>query len=144
MFLDMTKEINEEGLEQGLNHDWFGSNILCGRQNRFLCSYDVYCPDGQGEAPFGGGPPRLFNADELEETQWAPYFDKEENWSHQDQHKSHWVQIGRVDEGEGGSEENSFLLCWKYDDWYAGNGVDIATVWEGEHRVWMLCCEGEQ
>lgn len=125
----------------GVGHAWFGANQLCSRQERFLCDYDVYCPAGQGGAPFGGGPPRLYNADELEATQWAPYFTPADRPDASlGTQGSHWAQIGRLDEKDGGSEENDFLQCWKYDEWYGGNGVDIVDVWEGKHRVWILCC----
>ena len=56
-------------------------------------------------------------------------------------YSSHWVQIGIMSPEKGGSDDNNFLKCWKYDDWYGGNGIDIVDVWEEKHRMWILCCE---
>jgi len=47
-------------------------------------------------------------------------------------------------ESEGGKDENSFVRCWKFDDWYAGSIVDIRDKWDDEHRMWILCCEKEE
>jgi len=120
-------------------HDWHGANILCAQQGLFLCDYDTYCPNGQGAAPFQGGPPKLYNHDTIEVTQWSPYMGP----AKRDPSGTHWVQIGHLSAEEGGSEENNFIQCWKYDDWYAGNGVDIVEVWEAKHRVYILCCESK-
>merc|ERR1719491_380954 len=125
-----------------MGHDWFGANMLCSRQDKFLCGYDAYCPNGQGGAPFGGGPPKLYNSDELEETQWSPFYPADDAPEEREGVEgSHWVQVGRLPEGDGGSDDNDFGRCWRYGDYYAGSGVDIEDVWEGEHRVWILCCD---
>ena len=131
MFLD-TKAENGGGL-----HDWYLANMLCSRQDQHLCAYDSYCPNGQGAAPFHGGPPKLHNHDTLEETQWSPFSGPSEK----DPTGSYWIQIGHLSAEARGSEENNFAQCWKYDDWYVGNSVDIVEVWEAKHRVYILCCE---
>ena len=62
-----------------------------------------------------------------------------------------WVQVGRVPTEMGGNDENDYARCWTYADWYdataggggggGGNGVgDIDEIWEGRHRLWMMCC----
>lgn len=129
------KELREDMGEGG--HDWHGAHMLCGQQGLNLCDYDSYCPNGQGAAPFHGGPPKLHNYDTLEVTQWSPFMGP----SNADPAGLLWIQIGRLSTEDGGSEENNYIQCWKYDDWYAGNGVDIVDVWEAEFRMWMLCCE---
>ena len=53
---------------------------------------------------------------------------------------SHWVQIGLVSAPEG-TDENNFGKCWKYEDFYAGDGKDIVERFEGKNRIWILCCE---
>merc|ERR1712176_433383 len=103
------------------SHDWITANRMCSMQSMRLCEYDAYCPNGSGAAPFQGGPPKLHNHDTLEETQWSPFGGP----SNRDPKGSHWIQIGHLATEKGGSEENGFIQCWKYADWYAGNGVDI-------------------
>lgn len=120
-------------------HSYFVAQLFCMRQDRALCGYDAYCPNGPGSNAFGGGPPRLHNWKELEEVQWAPF--REEGEGGVDV-MTHWVQVGLVPAGEeGGSDENGFAECWKYDDWTASSGEDIESFSEEEHRMWILCCE---
>jgi len=107
---------------------------------RKLCSYETYCPDGQGSQPFGGGPPQAHNSASLEEAQWSPYEDPDAKVNPKG---FHWVQIGRVPGDRAGTEENDFVTCWKYDDWTAGSREDIEDVWGEENRMWILCCDAE-
>lgn len=120
-------------------HAWTTSNALCSKQSRVLCDYETYCPNGQGGKPYGGGPPKIHNWDSLKEIQWAPY--KRDPDSIGDPNRSQWAQIGVMSAELGGSDDNGYVQCWKYDDWYGGEGLDIVEKWEDEHRMWTLCCE---
>ena len=84
------------------------------------------------------------NSHTLEGSQWAPYRFDPDTTPLGDPSNSHWVQIGLLSAQEGGTNENNFLKCWKYDDWYGGNGVDVVNVWEEGHRMWILCCDREE
>ena len=129
----------------GNAHEWHVSNLLCSKQNKYMiCPYETYCPSGKGGEPYGGGPPIMHNSHTLEETQWAPYRFDPDTTPLGDPSNSHWVQIGLLSTKEGGTNENNFLKCWKYDDWYGGNGVDVVNVWEEGHRMWILCCDREE
>ncbi|EJK77744.1 hypothetical protein THAOC_00405 [Thalassiosira oceanica] len=109
---------------------------FCYRQDMFMCTYDVICPNGKGNPPFKGGPPYATNTDSLNETQWVPYYR-----SNLDQKEGkQWAQIGKIPDGKGGSDENSYGLCWDYDEWSNYDAVDIEDIWGEETRVWMLCC----
>eukprot|EP00578_Thalassiosira_sp_NH16_P003410 CAMPEP_0181139536 /NCGR_PEP_ID=MMETSP1071-20121207/34833_1 /TAXON_ID=35127 /ORGANISM="Thalassiosira sp., Strain NH16" /LENGTH=661 /DNA_ID=CAMNT_0023226447 /DNA_START=47 /DNA_END=2032 /DNA_ORIENTATION=+ len=133
--------------EQGNDlHSYRIAQQTCSRNNLKLCDYDVYCPRGQGGELYGGGPPMVHNYDELRETQWAPFMHGvDANHQAEDPAKTSWVQIGKISEDDGGREENDFVKCWRYEDWYQGNEVNIEDgEWgEEEHRMWMLCCETE-
>mmetsp|Transcript_5555 Transcript_5555/g.13899 ORF Transcript_5555/g.13899 Transcript_5555/m.13899 type:complete len:337 (+) Transcript_5555:139-1149(+) len=120
------------------HHSYFVAQLFCMRQDRAMCGYDAYCPNGPGLNAFGGGPPKLHNWKELEEAQWAPFREEGEGVDVM----THWVQVGLVPAGEkGGSDENGFVECWKYDDWTASSGEDIESFSEEKHRMWILCCE---
>lgn len=126
---------------------------FCYRHDMFLCTYDVICPNGKGNPPFKGGPPYTTNKDSLDETQWVPYYvanvhpnpqkEKDEagkNIQIDQEEGKQWAQIGKIPEGKGGAEENSYGLCWDYNEWSNYDAVSIEDVWSEETRVWMLCC----
>ncbi|KAL3817815.1 hypothetical protein ACHAXA_002682 [Cyclostephanos tholiformis] len=128
-----------------------------------LCDYASYCPDGRGSEPYGGGPPIADNATNHGRkriAQWAPFLLPDDDsvlggyGGGEDggggratlfgDDVPHWVQVGGVPSDMGGNDENHYASCWTYADWNdemgGGNGGNIEGVWEGHHRLWMLCC----
>ena len=129
------------------------SALFCYRVGMFLCAHDVICPNGEGEAPFGGGPPRAGSYDSLSATQWVPFYRpttnpnplKDDQLSQKE--GTQWAQIGAVPESSGVSAEDSFGLCWDYDSFGLFSESAIDDVWDETTRGWILCCsdpaEGE-
>ena len=123
-------------------HTYDVAGMLCQKEDLWLCPYDSYCPNGKGSDPFNGGPPETHNSDTLEETQWAPFYP---GGSYENvEQGAHWVQIGTLSKDDGGTENNDFIKCWTYDDWYGGHDLDITDLWEDKNRFWILCCEKEE
>lgn len=126
----------------GLSSDTMHSNTIaasfCFMQDLWLCGYESYCPNGQGNDSFNGGPPKAHNWETLEQTQWAPFY----NGDHSDiAAGKNWVQIGLIPASAEGTVENSFGKCSTFDDWYSGAEKDIEDKWEEKHTMWILCCE---
>lgn len=119
-------------------HSYDTAGLFCTSQNLQLCTYDVYCPNGQGTDPYPGGPPlpesHTFNT--LEESQWAPYN------SNSNMQESDWVQVGTTSESDGGDVDNNFGRCYNYNKWSNGMG-DIVDVVSEDSRRWILCCEAD-
>jgi hypothetical protein len=143
------------------------AEMFCRKTGMVLCDYGSYCPGGRGHAPYGGGPtPADVDATTTAtpaNAQWAPFLPRQgggratmfgDAASPRD-----WVQVGAVSADGGGADENDHARCWTYADWSAevggggggggggwtGRGrpppsTDIEEVWEGRHRLWMLCC----
>merc|ERR1719375_2737568 len=118
-----------------------------------FCAPMMSYVNGKGNPPFKGGPPYTTNKDSLDETQWVPYYvanvhpnpqkEKDEagkNIQIDQEEGKQWAQIGKIPEGKGGAEENSYGLCWDYNEWSNYDAVSIEDVWSEETRVWMLCC----
>ena len=133
------------------------AEMFCRESGMVLCDYGSYCPGGRGHAPYGGGPtPADVDATTTAtpaNAQWAPFLPRQgggratmfgDAASPRD-----WVQVGAVSADGGGADENDHARCWTYADWSAevgggggggGASTDIEEVWEGRHRLWMLCC----
>ncbi|KAL7531697.1 hypothetical protein ACHAXR_008063 [Thalassiosira sp. AJA248-18] len=85
-----------------------------------LCPYEVYCPLGKNNLPYGGGfSPTRSDVDLL----WAPIRDANNNW----------VQIGSGDS----NEDNN--LCLTVDGISVDGGVDLMDVTE-----YIMCCRRQQ
>mmetsp|Transcript_11425 Transcript_11425/g.26791 ORF Transcript_11425/g.26791 Transcript_11425/m.26791 type:complete len:477 (+) Transcript_11425:106-1536(+) len=129
------------------------SGLFCYRKGMFLCAYDVVCPNGEGGAPHGGGPPMAGSYESLSETQWVPFYrpNSNPNPGKDDQlsqiEGKQWAQIGAVPEKFGASADDNFGLCWEYDSFGLFSESDMDEVWEDDARGWILCCsdpaEGE-
>lgn len=129
------------------------SGLFCYRKGMFLCAYDVVCPNGEGGAPHGGGPPMAGSYESLSETQWVPFYrpNSNPNPGKDDQlsqiEGKQWAQIGAVPEMFGASADDIFGLCWEYDSFGLFSESDMDEVWEDDARGWILCCsdpaEGE-
>ena len=138
--MDYQELFSDPANEQLHSHALAG--LFCVSQDLFLCSYEDYCPNGIESTPFAGGPPDSVSNSwsTIEEVQWAPLYtdDTDAEFSNSG---GAWVQVGKVPESDGGDEDNGYAQCWDYDDWMNGEGVDIETIWDEDHRRWILCCE---
>ncbi|KAL9182165.1 hypothetical protein ACHAXT_012817 [Thalassiosira profunda] len=115
------------------------AGLFCQNEGLFLCSYEQYCPEGQGNAPFQDGPPGHLEWNSLTQIQWAPIYTPNVAME-----GGTWVQIGKLPAENEGNEDNGFGKCWTYWEWDGGVGGDIEDVWGADHRQWFLCCEKDE
>ena len=123
------------------HHSHILAGLFCHHHNLWLCPYDAYCPNGQGNDPYGGGPPKTNNWDTISQKQWSPFVTLEDATSSVGSEGGTWVQIGSVPETDGGIEGNGYGTCWTWSDWMNGGGGDIEHAVREEHRRWILCCD---
>ena len=118
-------------------HAYDAAGLFCQSQQRELCSYHTYCPNGQGNNPYPGGAPlpeaHSFNS--LEESQWAPFN------THSNAQEMDWVQIGTIPTSMEGNEDNDYGRCYEYNKWTNYLGGDIEERISEDNRRWILCCE---
>ena len=91
-----------------------------------LCPFDVYCPDGVSDAPFGGR-----RVGRTGDDQWAPYSGDGTN---------RWVQTGIW----GGNPSNTCMGHHQIAGGVHGNpgwGTDGQWVADAGYLDWVLCCE---
>eukprot|EP00578_Thalassiosira_sp_NH16_P007275 CAMPEP_0181127166 /NCGR_PEP_ID=MMETSP1071-20121207/28042_1 /TAXON_ID=35127 /ORGANISM="Thalassiosira sp., Strain NH16" /LENGTH=475 /DNA_ID=CAMNT_0023212865 /DNA_START=19 /DNA_END=1446 /DNA_ORIENTATION=- len=119
-------------------HPYHMAGNFCSRQDLQLCTYTDYCPFGEGNAVYRGGPPKpeLHTWNDLEETQWAPFYTDEKDV------EGDWVQVGVIPESEGsGGEDDGYGRCYRYGAWSNGIGGTFDLEVTEDHRQWILCCQ---
>ena len=102
--------------------DW---SVAAGAQD--LCPFEVYCPDGVSDAPFGGR-----RVGRTGDDQWAPYSGDGTN---------RWVQTGIW----GGNPSNTCQGHHQIAGGAHGNpgwGTDGQWVADAGYLDWVLCCGG--
>lgn len=127
------------------HHSHLIAGLLCMSQNRDMCPYDAYCPNGKANPPFRGGPPKIGDWQDEPVKQWSPYMLGEGDVGLDGASGGTWVQVGMVPTTDGGFDANGHGSCYTWDDWNYGAGGDIEDdPDEGEeHRRWILCCANE-
>mmetsp|Transcript_8093 Transcript_8093/g.14626 ORF Transcript_8093/g.14626 Transcript_8093/m.14626 type:complete len:461 (-) Transcript_8093:175-1557(-) len=139
--------------EMGGDHSHILSALFCIKQNLSLCSFNEYCPNGQGSDPYQGGPKTAtatWNTppDSLEKIQWAPIIVTSETDAQTAEAGGHWVQVGTIPQSDEGSVDNGFGKCWTWEEWSGagenGLAVDLEVEWGEDHRRWILCCDEKE
>lgn len=122
--------INTDGNQD--HHPWLIAGLFCHRQNLQPCSINEYCPNGKGNNPFHGGPPKISGWEGEKEEQWSPVAGETQADGFL------WIQVGSIPMVDGGVEGNR---CWNWDEFAWGKGEDIMTVRGEDYMKWILCCE---
>jgi len=128
--------INNEQTDVTIDIDsWMLRNMFCGTQSMTQCFFESYCPNGKGGRPYKGGPLAITSIswENMNETQWAPI--------PVDGKKFEWLQIGKLSEDYGGSEDNNFEQCQTWEDLTKGASGSFEDVWGEDNQEWTLCCE---